>query len=226
MNAWHGAIDLSGKSAAFALADPTGALVIDAIRPMRGREAAHLAGWILNELAAVHRELPEITHWTVGAGPGSFTGMRLAAALVTGWSFQRPELHTRCVPSALIPAAEEGDVPEGAHIGVCFDGRNAEMLLFEMIFRNGEPVPTGFTAVWDRKTAGKELNQPGRFDRLCAPGDDLAALRQLLGEETAARIRPCERFSAGALLRATAPDFDNDLTRLVYIRPAVFTTAP
>ncbi len=223
MKAWHGAIDLSGKSAAFALADNDGALVIDAVRPMRGREAAHLAGWILEELAARQLDLKDITCWTVGSGPGSFTGMRLAAALVTGWSFQRPEMHARCVPSAVIPATACG-APEGARIGVCFDGRNSEMLIFEMIRRNGEPVPTGFTAVWNREEALTELNRPGRFDRLCAPGDDLAALQRLLGEETAARIRPCERFSAGALLRATTPDFDNDLTRLVYIRPAVFTT--
>ncbi len=223
MNAWHGAIDLSGKSAAFAVMDPAGRLVIDAVRPMRGREAAHLAGWILEELESHDLNLEKITHWTVGSGPGSFTGMRLAAALVTGWSFQRPERHTRCVPSASIPAAE-CRTPEGAKIGVCFDGRNSEMLLFEMISRNGEPIPTGFTAVWDRETARKELNRSERFDLLCAPGDDLEALQRLLGEETAARICPCKRFSASSLLRATIPEFDNDLTRLVYIRPAVFTT--
>ncbi len=221
MNEWHGAIDVSGHSAMFALADDGGSVLVDAACPMHGRDASRLACWISGELGAVRLTVSEITRWSVGAGPGSFTGMRVAAALVSGWSFQRQGVHVRCVPSSLIPASSCGVVHEGAVIGVCFDGRNSEVVLCEVVKRGGRLISSGIPAVWSAETARKELGRGERFDILCAPADDLEALKRLLGDEIAVRFTVPRRLSAVALLRSDSQDFDDDLTRLIYVRPAV-----
>ena len=88
--ALFGALDLSGNLAAFALMDDAGQLLIDESRPMRGREAASLASFLTGLLAEKELTVRDVTHWSVGSGPGSFTGMRLASALVKGWVFGYP----------------------------------------------------------------------------------------------------------------------------------------
>lgn len=222
MNQRHAAIDLAGKTAALAVADADGKLLLDATRPMTNRESAELAAWIVAELAAVGLAVTDIGRWTVGSGPGSFTGMRLAAALVEGWCFGRP-VHARCVPTAVALAAASR-AADGDRVGVVFDGRNAELLLFEVRRTGDDFVPGGVAAVYDGAAAGQVLAST-RFDRFCARSEDAPALEKLLGGETARNIEIIGRFSAAPLLAAPQPEFNDILTDLVYIRPAVFTGA-
>ncbi len=221
MSEYFGAVDLSGKAAALAVADAEGKVILDLNRPMKGRESAQLASWIIEELGKVNLTINHISHWTVGSGPGSFTGMRLAAALVIGWStFQK--VHTRNVPTALAIAAQSGAKP-GDSIAVLFDGRNSELLAFEVhcgsdgIFKVGQ-----YSGVWSKEEAQKELSGSS-FSKFAMLMDDTAALTKLLGEEYLRYVAVVPQLSALPLLQSPEPDFDNDLTRLVYIRPAVFT---
>ena len=92
------ALDLSGREAGFAVLDG-GKVVLSLVRPMRGRDSAQLAAWVEEELRKAGIALESIRRWTVGSGPGSFTGMRLAAALVNGWTYGKA-VETRCVPTA------------------------------------------------------------------------------------------------------------------------------
>ena len=217
---YHGALDLSGAFGAFALTDPEGNVLIDAARRLRGRESAVLAQWVEELLAEQNLTIRDVKRWSVGSGPGSFTGMRLAAALVTGWSSYHSDVACRNVPTALIPA-QQLRAQEGETAGILFDGRNAEMLVYETVFRHGQWRGTGFCAVWDAPAAETALAEH-RFDHLAAFADDLPALERLLAPELAAAITVCETPSALPLLYADAPAFDNDLTQLIYIRPAVF----
>lgn len=222
MTGYHGAVDLSGKAAALAVADANGNLLLDANRPMRGRESAQLASWIIDELAKINLTVSDIGHWTVGSGPGSFTGMRLAASLVVGWSSRLP-VKTRNVPTALAIAAQTESQP-GDRIAVLFDGRNSELLAFEVIHAADGAFRVGkYSAVWSKDKAEEEL-AGNRFERFVTLRDDIAALEKLLGVDAAKPVAVVESLSVALLLRADQPDFDNDLTQLVYIRPAVFTT--
>ena len=217
---YHGALDLSGAFGTFALMDGAGQIVADAARRLRGRESAILAQWVSELLAERGLTIRDVKRWSVGSGPGSFTGMRLASALVTGWSSYHDDVICRNVPTALIPAQQIA-AQEGENAGILFDGRNAEMLVYEVVFRDGQWRSTGFCAVWDASAAETELGAK-RFCHLAAFADDVPALGKLLSPEYLEQIAICETPSAVPLLQAEEPEFDNDLTQLIYIRPAVF----
>lgn len=209
----QGAIDLSGKCAALALLDEEGNVLLDETVPMRGHESAGLAGWVISRLAGRNLAPETVRRWTVGSGPGSFTGMRLAASLVAGWHYVHPEIACRTVPSAVSLAAAVNAQP-GEKIGALFDGRNREFLVFGL----DGVTPAGYDTVAD---AGRAAQAVAPFDRLVALEDDFEAIAKLLPDNFLSRVERIGRFSARPLVESALP-FDNDLTRLVYIRPAVF----
>ena len=120
----------------------------------------------------------------------------------------------RTVPSAVSLAAAVNAKP-GEKIGALFDGRNREFLVFGL----DGVTPAGFDTVADADRATEAV---APFDRLVALGDDFDALAKLLPEAIFRRLERVERFSARPLVESALP-FDNDLTKLVYIRPAVFS---
>lgn len=214
------AVDLAGRSAGFALMRGE-AVLLSRTRPMRGRDSAGLAPWIEQELGTLGIQLGDIARWSVGSGPGSFTGMRLAAALVAGWTFGKTGVETRCIPTA-VAYAVQASAAEGEQIGCLFDGRNRELIYFGMVVRNGEPVPTGEEHVLNRDQAAAFF-AAAPAARLVASAAELPALELLLDEAVLRRVHPVETPDFTALIRARFRTYDNDLTDLVYIRPAVFT---
>jgi tRNA threonylcarbamoyladenosine biosynthesis protein TsaB len=211
------AVDLSGKSAGFALSRD-GEILRNTTRPMKGRDSAEFAPWVEAELAAAECKLEDVTHWTVGSGPGSFTGMRLAAALVAGWTFGK-EIQTRCVPTAVALAARVTSA-DGDKIGTLFDGRNRELIYFELENRKGELLPTGETAVLNKEQAVVYFQN--KDVKLAAQELEMSALELLLEPELFARVQGVEALDISALINSNCKEYDQDLTELVYIRPAVF----
>lgn len=214
------AIDLSGRVAGFALMRRNEVL-LECTRPMRGRDSAGLAPWIAEELGALGLTVNDVARWSVGSGPGSFTGMRLAAALVAGWTFGRTGVETRCIPTAAA-CAVQASAAEGERIGCLFDGRNHELIYFGMVFRDGEPIPTGEERVLNREQA-EAFFAAAPAEHLVASAAELPAIGLLLDETVLQQVHPVETPDFTALIRARYHAYDNNLTDLVYIRPAVFT---
>ncbi len=209
---YQAALDLSGPAAALAAVDAAGRTVLSVSRPMRGREAAELSEGVVKSLAGAGVSPDEVASWTVGSGPGSFTGLRLAAALISGWSYERPEVRVRCVPTAVALGRRLPRV-EGERWTLLFDGRNRELLTFELEMRDGEVQPVGEPGVMSGADAPAAL--AGR--RLAAPVTDREAIARWLPGVDVSLVE----LRAEELIAAREPEFDGDLTRLVYIRPAV-----
>ena len=185
--------------------------------PMRGREAAKLPVWVEGELEKHGLELADVGRWTVGAGPGSFTGLRLAAALVAGWCYGKRN-SCRAVPGVLGMAAAAGIAP-GGKVGCLYDGRNHEIICCMVssdaagrLSLDGEPE------ILNAEAAAKFLDGKPEL-ALAAFAAELDAVRKIV---PAAKITAVEAPELAALEAAEAP-FDGDVTRLVYIRPAVYT---
>ena len=213
---YSAALDFSGPEAAFAVADPAGSIIINAYSPMRGRDSSSLSPWMLSLLHEKKLELTDISRWTVGSGPGSFTGLRLAAAFVSGLTFNRENIVCRCVPTAQVIA--EAALPQpGDRIAVLHDGRNQELLLFGTVCGDdGRCRPTD-----DVKVLNADSPKPDEYDRFAAPERDLAAIEQYLGTNIIEKTTPVLHPPVDRLLSAPG-EWDNDLTKLVYIRPAAF----
>ena len=78
------AIDGASTDLSVALATPDGTAVADVSWTSAQRQSAELLPRILDLLASADRSLSDLTAVAVGAGPGSFTGLRVAMALAKG----------------------------------------------------------------------------------------------------------------------------------------------
>ena len=212
------ALDSAGNHAEFALLED-GEVMLEALRPMRGREAAALPEFVLSELAKVGVKLEAIQRWSVGAGPGSFTGIRLVAALVAGWCFGREGVSGRCVPGAVSLAAALSPAP-GERIGALYDGRNREFIYYGLAAdAQGFPVPSGECEVLTAEAA-REFFRNRAAERLAVAAAEADAVAALLPPGSS--FCPVSEISAVPLARDPHFAFDGDFTKLVYIRPAVF----
>jgi tRNA A37 threonylcarbamoyladenosine modification protein TsaB len=219
---YSAAIDLSGKAAGFALAETdSGKILTSTHKPMRGRSSSGLSSWILGVLEEHGVNITDIDRWTVGSGPGSFTGMRLVAALVIGITMDQNDIKTRCVPTA-VALGGAIDTAEGDKIATVFDGRNKEILLFELVKQNGELVPTGKTKVLNQESAG-EFFVRNKYEKIVALNYDSVNIESVLNNEIFSDIQWVETLAFEKLVECKYKEFDNNLTDLVYIRPAVFS---
>lgn len=216
----HAAIDVSGPEASFALTiDNNPCPVFTEYRPMRGRTAAALPEWLIATLTKHGFELHQINRWTIGSGPGSFTGLRMTASLVAGLTFNRKHIMSRCLPTALAMVADFHS-PVGTATACLFDGRNQELLLYGVTSLADTVAPSGTSSVISAENAAEALQG---YSRIVSFARDRDAIALLLPSELAEQVCYIEQLPIAAMLRITSDNWNNDLTDLVYIRQAVFT---
>jgi len=97
--------------------------------PGGGRAAAATIVRLVETLTTHGCELREFCDWTVGTGPGGFTGLRTLAAFVAGITAGREGIRARGVPSALAlaAAAARADDDEAA---LLYPGRDGGAFLY------------------------------------------------------------------------------------------------
>jgi tRNA A37 threonylcarbamoyladenosine modification protein TsaB len=189
-------------------------LLIDTFVPMKSREASGLPLFVENELAKAGLKLNDVDFWTTGAGPGGFTALRMTAALVAAWALEHDNIKFRCVPAAF--ALVDGmDGVEGQELDCLFDGRNHEVLLYGLVFKDGAWQSRNFNAVLN-ENAFKEYAQTGGKTFIA----DVKEFEAISKITTSTPVAPREGRCAG-LIRTQVFPYDNDADNLVYIREAV-----
>lgn len=212
------AIDTAPGMAGFSLLKD-GECITDIVWSMKGRDASKLSGFILDELAKHGVSLHDIDFWSVGSGPGSFTGLRQAAAMVAGWCFGRENVKSRCVPGAIALAAAARP-EDGSEICCVYDGRNKEILYYNILFKDGDYHDTGKSGVLNSEQAEQFFREHEFAGTVCFSGE-YEAIAKIIPDVD---IQKIDAADASTLAKVRSIAFDNDLTRLVYIRPAVYIT--
>ena len=101
----------------------SGQVVAEGSKLMQRREASAVTAFIVQLFEDNKLSLENVNKFTVGSGPGSFTGMRIAAAWVSGFTFGKENVVCRTVPSAFA-VAESAGLEEDENACIIFDGRN------------------------------------------------------------------------------------------------------
>ena len=209
----HGVLDPQPGRLAFALFDG-GKMILKAYEEMHPRDASQVPQFVAGQLSQHDLTLKDVKRWTFGAGPGSFTFLRVVAALGAGWAAGNDLLRFRCVPGALALAAAL-DIAEGEKAGIIYDGRNKELLCFGVAKVDGNLVPTGEELILTGPAAQEYF--AANPMKLAAFASEEAVLNKLLEGKVAF---VCVEPDLSAL--AAAPgEFDNDADKMCYIRPAV-----
>lgn len=215
------ALDFSWNEASMALADEQNNVLFTERIMLNGHDASALPDRL--ERAANHAGTPlsGIAEWSVGTGPGGFTGLRVAAALVSGLTYGHPDIKVRGVPSAagLIRTAFAGDFPQKAV--ALFDGRRSEILAYGMELREDSWQPDGFTAVFQKP---EELAAVLADTKAAALEKDRDAISRF-APELAGKIRYTLSINAEELIFNDPQNFTASPTELIYLRAAVFVEA-
>lgn len=209
----HGVLDPQPGKLAFALFE-NGQLLRSSFLEMHPRDASLVPDFVESELAACGKVLQDVPQWTFGAGPGSFTFLRVVAALGAGWAAGNPAIRFRCIPGALALAGKL-DPGDGETVAILYDGRNKELLAFEVKKVNGTLQATGKELILNADAAKQYFS--GNPMKLAAFEADKEALIKVLGNGI-----PFTTVTPDLAVLANAPgEFDNETDRMCYIRPAV-----
>jgi tRNA A37 threonylcarbamoyladenosine modification protein TsaB len=212
---FHGVLDPQPGKLVFALFEDK-TLLHQAECIMQPRDASQMPDFVASELAKCGRTLNDVTRWSFGAGPGSFTFLRVVTALGAGWAAGNPDIRFRCLPGALAMAGKL-QLAEGESAGILYDGRNKELLCFGVKKSNGILSVTGEELILDSSAALEFFSRNPR--KLAAFAADEAALKKLLSDRISFQI-----LEPDLTVFADDPSpFDNDADKMCYIRPAVTT---
>ncbi len=215
------ALDFSWNEASMAVADELNNILFTEKIMLNGHDASALPDRL--EQAAKHAGTPlsGIAEWSVGTGPGGFTGLRVAAALISGLTYGHPKIKVRGVPSAagLIRTAFSGNFPQKTV--ALFDGRRSEILAYGMELKDGSYQPDGFTAVLQKP---EELAAILAETKAAALEKDRAAISRF-APELAEKISYTPSINAEELIFNDPQNFTASPTELIYLRAAVFVEA-
>ena len=145
------ALETGGELGSVALGEDDG-LLAESLLPVRATHSETVMPEVDRLLREAGRGRDEVAAVAVGAGPGSFTGVRIAASLAKGLCFGR-DRRLFAYSSLLVTAAGTG---LSERVVACFDARRREVYAaaYDRVAPSGEARPPRVT---DVETLAAEL---------------------------------------------------------------------
>ena len=227
MNNLDAGVDFSTGELSLAVAEKSGSVLFESHLKLQGRDSANMLPWISGELEKYSFKFDDINRWTCGAGPGSFTGLRIIAALISGLTFSdsrdtAPQV--RGVPSAIALAAEAVTLKQNIDsIGILYDGRRGELLSYNVTktdkallpMNNGDELPV---------ISAEDQSVLDSHDLIVGLTSEKDALKNVLTDKNFGKIVFIDAFPVVHLLAADSICFPwnrESLMNPVYLRPPV-----
>ncbi len=132
-------IDTTSQFASFSLIESTtGKEILSSPNIAMGSQSAQLALHLTDLLHDAGIKWHQIQRWSVGTGPGSFTGIRVGIALVLGICTATQAVY-RGVPTSLAMGLQS-EANEDEQITVIHDGRQDEVIITRYHYLEGKMV--------------------------------------------------------------------------------------
>jgi tRNA A37 threonylcarbamoyladenosine modification protein TsaB len=181
---------------------------------MRGRDSSSLLPKLEEWLRKENLSLDDVKRWTVGIGPGNYTGLRIVSALVSGIVFARKDIRCRGIPSAYAMVSEMR-LSENERIAAVYPLEEGKIYSFGVTVKDGKFLSldelTGSFSVAD-------------FMKIF-PGIRIAAFQRdalILPKEILDNAILFSEFPVANLVFINSCSWEGDSVRdLIYMRPAV-----
>ena len=207
---------------AFAVGDDSG-IRVDLSLPLAGRDSdKQLVPWIEQQLSAAGLSWRDVERWTVGTGPGSFSGIRVGIAFVQGVCACTRAVYRGLPSSFAMACVAARDLEVGQSVGVLHDARRNQLIL--SVYQLAQ---CGVRALGDPEViTPADCPRLEEYDVLTTVHGD--ACRTVLPEALLGKLRVQPSVPAAEHLRAGGGDWPSTQaevqasTEPVYVRPAVF----
>lgn len=211
------ALDSQEKSILFALLE-NGQEILCIQKDNSARDSSSILKWLIELLKEKNFSLDDISEWTIGTGPSSFTNLRVISALISGIVFRNSHCKGRGVPCAcaiVAQFAKEKCVSEG-EITVLFSAPENQ------IFQHTIDVASGFYPKSQSFiTNFKQICE--RRNPICALKKDQAKIADLfstLDKNKIPNIYFLESYHVAQLAKVMPGKFDTQsIVDLIYLRP-------
>ena len=219
INKIRAALDFSWNEASLALADENNQVLASETFLLSGHDASTLPDRLGKAVRSLNRDLSSVAEWTVGTGPGGFTGLRVASALVIGLAYGAPETRVRGMSSAVgLARSAFAGKPYPEKVLALFDGRRSELLAYGLILKNGSYLHNGYNAVFH--TPDELAPLLGEYTCTALEKD-----RNAIGTfhaEAEKQVVFTPSIHAEELIFNDPENFSASPTDLIYLRAAVF----
>ena len=206
----HALFDTSTNLASFALFKDNELLVEDSRQGQRG--ASSLLPWVAELIEAEGFSLNDVTQWTVGIGPGSFTGLRVSIAFIKGVCFASGAKHRGVTSSLGLLTQVMGNTAIVIH-----DGRQEEIIVHKLA-RKGSSWET--TSIAIEKIVDFEVDED--LEYFTTMKEEQFELNPLL----ASTVFCIEQIKSSGLASCEEWPVDKAATEKstepIYVRPPVF----
>ncbi len=206
-----GSIDFSGDEVAFAIVNlDNNNLVVKRYKIFNGRESSGISLWILDILKELNYSLDNIVEWTVGSGPGNFSGLRIMSALVSGFLLNKDNIKRRAVPS--IFAIAYSFVEDNSSVKVLYNARRNEIAVYNVQKNNGVFILDKTPVFLDIENVSFEENQ-----KYIAMESEKEAIIKICGSEFSDKVSYLEHFPIQYLSNINKESMESILD-LIYLR--------
>lgn len=182
------AIDMCGPYCSWAIATDNGSKILDSFSVnLKGRNNSIFFNLFFTKLQKLNIELNKINVWYLGVGPGSFTGLRIARAFVSGISFNNDNIKVIHV-SSIMPIAAKINPKRKERVAVLFPGISNSALLCSISNINGKlSFQESILVKGDKLT---ELVE--KYDYLTTLS--MASLQNIISDNIMQKITQLEKF--------------------------------
>lgn len=207
-------LDTSSSRASFAL-EQDGKVIIEEFKDCP-RGVSSLLPWIVELIEAKSISINDVKQWTVGTGPGSFTGLRVGIAFIKGICYSS-NAEYRGYNSGFALLHSMDNLDSYNKVAVLHDGRKEEFLVNIFEKENGEWQNTSVEVVAIKDLDASTFDQAVSIMTAEQFGENSAVTEktQFKTEIPAKNFFKAEKFPANN-------EEAEDSCEPIYVRPPVF----